>query len=96
MKIAMNDVRGEYPDLLEKFLAGDLSAQQFQKLYLEKFKREQRRVGDELYDLLQEAFGDVDSFTTDADLIKQDPDFYLNEQRLREKIRLIASQLPRC
>jgi hypothetical protein len=52
MKVIMNGAREEYADLLNRFISGDLSAPQLQTLFLEKFKREDRRLESEVYELL--------------------------------------------
>lgn len=75
-----------YRSLLEQFLNGWISVDEFQARYLERFKNEGHLDG-RLFDLLDELYGDVDSFTTDWELLAESPDFYLDEAALREKVR---------
>jgi hypothetical protein len=46
-----------------------------------------------LYELLEGIFGDVDSFTTDQELLAENSDFYLDELQLREKVRQASIRL---
>ena len=86
----MTDVSVDYGLLLEQFLDGAMSAEEFQSTYLDRFKNERRRLEDALFDLLDGLFGDVDSFSTDPKLLAENPGFYLDERQLREKTRAAA------
>jgi hypothetical protein len=88
----MRDVLVGYGLMLEKFLNGAMSAESFQQTYLERFKNETELDGP-LFELLDELFGDVDSFTTDRLLLASSPDFYLDESGLREKVQSAANRL---
>jgi hypothetical protein len=78
--------------MLEQFLRGAMPTKDFQATYLSCFKNE-RELDEPLFALLDELFGDVDSFTTDPRLLAENPDFYLDEARLREKVRQTAARL---
>lgn len=82
----------KYDELIDGFLDGKISVDEFQSSYLAHFKSE-GNLSDELFEILDEFFGDVDSFTTDQHLLAEQPDFYLDEARLRERARLTASRL---
>jgi len=69
-----------------------MPVEQFQSIYLERFKNEEQLNG-ATFELLDELFGDVDSFTADQRLLAENPDFYLDEVRLREKVRSVANRL---
>ena len=89
----MTDICQEYKLLFEKFLAGAIPVEEFQTVYLGRFKNEQRSLDEALYELLEGVFGDVDSFTTDQQLLVDDSDFYLDELQLREKVRQASIRL---
>lgn len=89
----MKEISQEYELLLEKFLDGTMPVDEFQRVYLDRFKNEQRSLDDALYEVLEGVFGDVDSFTTDQQLLAENPDFYLDEPQLREKIRQASTHL---
>jgi Bacterial self-protective colicin-like immunity len=82
----------DYELMLEHFLSGEMSVEEFQATYLDRFKNEVRMDGS-LFELLDELFGDLDSFTTDRQLLTDNPGFYLDEAGLREKVRRAASRL---
>jgi hypothetical protein len=82
----------DYGSLLEQFLRSAMSVEEFQATYLDRFKNEGQLDGP-LFELLDELFGDVDSFTTDQKLLTENPGFYLDEAGLREKVQLAAGRL---
>ncbi len=83
----------DYRLLLERYLSGELTAERFQSMYLDRFKTEQQRLDEPLFELLDGLFGDVDSFTKDPELLAGNPNFYLDEERLREEVRRVVKQL---
>jgi hypothetical protein len=83
----MNEVLQDYKLLLEQFINGMIVTEQLQDIYLNRFKNEKRAMDGPLYDVLEELFGDLDSYTIDPYLLAEDPDFYLDEVGLRQKIR---------
>lgn len=88
----MRNALVDYGSLLGQFLSGAIPVEEFQATYLERFKNEGRLDG-AMYELLDELFGDVDSFTVDQRLLAENPDFYLDEAGLREKVRSVANRL---
>ena len=89
----MSSPAGEYMLLLEQFLSKKMSVEDFQVAYLNHFKKETRRLDESVFELLDSTFGDVDAFTTDPLLLAESPDFYLDEEGLRKKVRFIVSRL---
>jgi len=89
----MSDPCAEYKLLLERFLGGETSAEQFQAIYLHRFKNETRKLDEALFELLDSLFGDVDAFSTDTQLLAEKPEFYLDKARLQEKVRQAALRL---
>lgn len=88
----MRDYRGEYMLLLQQFLNGSLSVDEFQKTYLARFKNEEP-MNEKLFELLDELFADLDSFTSDAKLLARKPGFYIDESALRNRVRNIAERI---
>lgn len=95
----MSAAMGEYRQLLEIFFRRGISAEEFQRAYLEKFKNEIRTFDESLFNLLDELFGDVDSFCADprtlATLQAEAPEFYLDEQSLRDRVSEALQRLSR-
>ncbi len=88
----MSNALINYEILLKQFLDDAISIEEFQAAYCERFKNE-GRLDEPLFKLLDELFGDVDSFTTDQKLLAENPGFYLDEARLREKVQSTVSRL---
>jgi hypothetical protein len=82
----------DYELLLERFLSGAMPVEEFQATYLNRFKCEER-LDAPLFEVLDELFGDIDSFTADSQLLAEKPHFYLDETRLRQKVREAANRL---
>jgi len=82
----------DYRLLLEQFLSGVSSAMEFQTTYLDCFKNE-GLLDERLFEILDELFGDIDSFSTDPELLAENPEFYIDEARLREKAQFAVRRL---
>lgn len=82
----------DYERLLEQFLSGAMPVEEFQATYLDRFKNE-GRLDEPLFELLDELFGDVDSFTADPQLLAGNSSFYLDEAGLRKRVRQAAARL---
>jgi hypothetical protein len=89
----MVGIAGEYKALMNDFLDGVISTVGFQTAFLTKFKNENRKFEGSTFYVLDELFGDIDSFTSDANLIAEDPSFYLNEDQLRRKVIVAVGKL---
>ena len=89
----MSDVYTDYGLLLKRFLNGAISIEAFQRAYLGRFKNERRKLDEDVFDLLDELFGDVDAFTTAPELLSENPGFYLDETALRKKVTQAAKRL---
>lgn len=88
----MSNAQVDYGSLLGQFLNGEIPVEEFQVTYLDCFKNE-GQLDAPTFRLLDELFGDVDSFTTDQQLLAENPGFYVDEARLREKVRNVANRL---
>lgn len=93
----MNAVRQEYAALMIEFVSGAMSATEFEKRYLEKFKSERRRLDEWTYRILDEVFGHVDAFCADEELYErlavENPGWPLNDAQLREKVQEAVARL---
>lgn len=89
----MKEACVEYGVLLDQFLNQEISVEEFQEKYLERFKNERRQLAEPLFELLDGLFGDVDAFSSDPQLIAEDPGYYLDEMGLREIVRVVAARL---
>ncbi len=82
----MYNIYTDYRMLLNRFIDGSISPEDFQNEYLSRFKNEKRKLDQPLFELLDSLFGDVDAFTSDKELLAENPGFYLDEVALRKKI----------
>jgi hypothetical protein len=70
-----------YDILIESFVSGKLSAEEFDIAYTKKFLSGEDHICEELFFELDWFFGEVDAFTHDENLFPQD---HVDERRLRE------------
>jgi hypothetical protein len=93
----MKSATNEYKSLLERFLSGGMTGEQFQLAYLDKFKSETTNLDEDLYELLDALFVDVDAFVPDPELLAQlqaeRPGFYLDERSLRDRVSEVVRRL---
>ena len=82
-----------YIDLIKNFLEGSLSASQFSDSYVRRFKAEGGPMDEGLFLMLDELFGDAESFTSNPALHAENPGFYLDEPALQTKARDILARL---
>ncbi|MER9560108.1 colicin immunity domain-containing protein [Mesorhizobium sp. M0323] len=90
----MSSVSGEYRALVESFLAGEIEVPKLVEIYLKKFKDETRAIPDHEFEVLDEIFAYIDSYTSDVRLIRENPRFYLDEEQLRVKVAEALDRLP--
>lgn len=83
----------EYQALLTDFVVGELSVTEFQAEYLSRVKNEKRRLDEELFEILEEVFGDVDSYSSDCELLQENPGFYLDEDALKRKLNIALARI---
>jgi hypothetical protein len=70
-----------YTDLIDRFIAGQITASDFDKSFLLAMKSEHRIVGAPAYPILQELFEDADAYVSDLDL-RTEPEDLDDEQLL--------------
>lgn len=61
-----------YISLITKFVSGEITASQFEELYLEMFKNESEILPEETFYILNELFLDVDAYCNDLLLRGED------------------------
>lgn len=77
----MGDDSDGYRIFFEKFLGSIISVDEFKTNCLSRFKDEEF-LDESFFDLLDEVFGDADSFTDDVQLLAENPDFFLRVCKL--------------
>jgi hypothetical protein len=75
-----------YIDLMDRFIARDISAPDFEKSFLHAMKSERRTLGDPVYPILQELFEDADVCIPQAEL-RTEPEDLDDEQLLASALR---------
>lgn len=89
----MGAVCADYKALLDQFLNRAMPVERFQRAYFERFKNETRYMSEALFQVLDEAFADLDAYTDDPELLAAKPDRYLDEARLRERMQAASTRL---
>ncbi len=77
--------------LLKDFVARKISADEFERRFLELFKGETALMPEREFHILDKLFGDVDAYCSDPDLI--DPRFDIDEDELRSSAQEALDQL---
>lgn len=81
-----------YTELIDRFVYGPITAAEFAQSFLRAMKSEGRILGEPVYPLLQELFGDADAYVEDPSL-RSDPEDLDDEQlracahRTRQELR---------
>jgi hypothetical protein len=93
----MTSVRDEYAVLMMAFVDGSMSAAEFERRYLEKFKADRRQLDEATFAVLDEVFGEVDAFCADEQVYEQiaaeHPGWPNSAVELREKVRAAITRL---
>lgn len=97
MSGSRNSRIGSYRALIRRFLKREIEASDFQRLYLRKFKAEAEPFGERDFLLLDELFGHVHVFSPEpemvAELKREQPGWYLDEDELRAQAERILGRL---
>lgn len=80
----------KYIDLIERFLSHKIPVHEFERLYLETFKYENHSMDENIFELLDWLFAEVDAYTDES---TQDQADYINEEQLRESARKVLSEI---
>ena len=85
----------KYRVMIDAFIADQIGAPEFEKLYLSAIKDDKRIFPDSIYSVLQELFEDVDAYVSDQSLRTDQED--LDEEHLhscavraRDALRILA------
>lgn len=81
---------GRYAPIIESFLAGRLTADEFEDRYLGAFREDPGDWPDEIYDLLNEAFLDVEAFWLESD---ETDEFLIDEPELRRRMAITLAAM---
>ena len=74
----------DYAGLIKKFLNREISAQEFETTFFEKYLKEEAEINDDLFEILDWLFAEVESFTDTPLAPDQNPEHFIDERRLRE------------
>lgn len=83
----------DYSNLISRFLRKEISVQEFEKIYLAKFKGETRDMSEYEFEALDWLFAKVDCYTDIQSLIDQKPEWHINEDQLRESAAKVLEEL---
>ena len=79
----MSDIKEEYYKIIESYVEGRITADDFENIYSNKYLNDDRDFDDNLFDILDRVFAETDLYTKDSYLLEKF-DFYLNEDQLFE------------
>ena len=89
----MTGFKDDYARMMQDFMQGAMSTTEFVTGYLKKFKNETRELDEEEFEILDELFGDIDAYTPETSLIVENPNFYIDERQLRERVAMAIKKL---
>ncbi len=81
-----------YLALIDRFLGGSITVEEFEKTFLTSFKAEPASLDNELYEILDKLFGAVDSYWHECELGSETA-FEISEVTLREEAADALAQL---
>jgi hypothetical protein len=93
MSQPMTDPSAPYRKLLELYLVGEFSTEEFCRRYDEAFLADSTIFEPELYEILNELFIDTEALTSNPVLIAERPSFHLNDAQFHQKAKLAAARL---
>ena len=79
-----------YDLLIKKFLDKEISAEDFEGAYLDKYLGDEDPLDEDLFLILDWLFAEVDAFSHDKDVF---PDDYVDENQLRESAAKTLQEL---
>jgi Bacterial self-protective colicin-like immunity len=89
----MSGFKQEYASMMQELMKGTITTTDFVTAYLNKFKSETRELDEVEFGILDELFGDIDAYTSDTNLIAENPNFYIDENQLRERVVMAKTKL---
>lgn len=85
-------ITDKYKELIERFLNGDLAADEFQTQYLKKFKECDDVLDDDTFRILNGVFESADCYWHEC-IPGQETNFEISEQQLRKEVTEALRQL---
>ena len=85
-------VEDKYKDLMVKFLTNELSADEFQTVYMKKFMEWDDRITEAQFEIFNAIFEAADCYWHEC-LPGQETTFEISEQQLRKKVTEALSRL---
>lgn len=80
----------KYILLISQFVAGEITTPQFEASYLRMFKNETENLPEDIYDVLNNLFLDVDAYCGDPDLRDEED---LSEEQLLASAKVTLEKL---
>jgi len=84
-----SDLEG-YIKLIDSFLNNQITALDFERMYLDRFKNDTSNFSNDEYAALNDLFSDVDAFCADPELRDSED---LDEMQLRQQCNLAVERL---
>ena len=95
----MKQVIEDYCRLLEEYLNGSSTGLEWIKKFLKFYGSDNRQMDEELYNVLDVLWGEVESYQPDEELYrrlaKEKPGFFLNESLFHERAEVAYRELKR-
>ncbi|WP_267226588.1 colicin immunity domain-containing protein [Dyella silvae] len=88
----MGELIQNYGQLMDELLGGSIHPVQFQRFYLERFKRE-AFMEEPLFQILDALFGVVDAYCADAEIRKTLSETAINDSELYAEVRKARDRL---
>jgi Bacterial self-protective colicin-like immunity len=79
--------------LIEDFINHKITVSQFERMYMDKYLSNTVKLGDELFDIMDWLFAEVDAYTDLPLEPTDDPSDHLNEDQLRESAKETLAEL---
>jgi len=89
----MTDFKNGYVRIMQDFVQEYTSTIDFVTAYIDKFKNETQELAEDEFEILDGLFGDADAYTSDANLIAENPSFYIDEGQLKERVTMAIKKL---
>lgn len=89
----MNNITRDCIALVASYQNGKISVDDLIASYFGIYLVDNRSLPDGEFMVLDEIFACLDGYTTDSDLLNRNPDYYLNEEQLRECLKKAVAKL---
>jgi len=89
----MTNPSDPYKTLLDLYLGGELSTEEFCRRYDGTFLNDDTMFEAALYEILNDLSLDAAALTSDPELLAEGPPFYLSERQFRERAEFATNRL---